>query len=77
MPSSERVRLEIAFDGGQTIAAEAAPDSAAGLQRALAAGSESVFELETEDGTYLIPLRRVVYVKREARETRIGFGAAP
>jgi hypothetical protein len=73
----DRVRLEIAFDGGQTVAAEARPDSADGLQRALAAGSEAVFELETEDGSYLIPLRRVVYVKRESRETRIGFGVAP
>ena len=73
MASDERVRLEIAFDGGQTIAAEARRDSADGLQRALAAGSETVFELEVDDGTYVIPLRRVVYVKRESRETRIGF----
>ena len=75
MPSNERVRVELAFDGGQIVAAEVLADSADGLQRALAAGGEAVFELEADDGTYLIPLRRVVYVKRVARETSVGFTA--
>jgi hypothetical protein len=29
-----------------------------------------------DDGRYSILLRRVVYVKRFARESRVGFGAA-
>jgi len=29
---------------------------------------------EAEDGRYTIALRRVVYVKRFAREGRVGFG---
>ena len=34
------------------------------------------FALEAEDGRYVIALRRVVYIKRFARDTRVGFGAA-
>jgi hypothetical protein len=73
--ADERVRLQIAFEGGQSVGALVAPEAADGLQRALAA-DESTFELETEDGSYVLALAKVVYVKRSARETQIGFGTA-
>jgi hypothetical protein len=41
--------------------------------RAALAGDELVFDLETEDETYVIALRKVVYVRRTSREMRIGF----
>ena len=44
--------------------------------RALAAGQDSAYSFEADDGRYTILLRRVVYVKRFARESRVGFGAA-
>ncbi len=72
--ADERVRLEIAFAGGQTIGALVTSAAADGLARALAAGPDGAFELEMEDGTYVIPLRAVMYVKRFSRETQIGFG---
>jgi hypothetical protein len=71
MPS-ERARLEIAFVGGQALAAIVDASNADAFQKALAS-SNGVFELEAEDGRYVIALERVVYVKRFARETRIGF----
>ena len=40
------------------------------------AGQDSTFSFEADDGRYTILLRRVVYVKRFARESRVGFGAA-
>ena len=43
-------------------------------QRRSQPGARGTFELETEDGSYLLPLARIVYVKRFARETTIGFG---
>ena len=70
----ERVRLEIAFKGGHTIGALVPASAAEGLERALGEGSDGVFELEADDGTYAIPLAGVVYVKRFSRETQIGFG---
>ena len=46
------------------------------LDRALAGGQDSTYSFEADDGRYTILLRRVVYVKRFARESRVGFGAA-
>ena len=39
-------------------------------------GASWSVRLEAEDGRYTIALQRVVYVKRYARESRVGFGAA-
>jgi hypothetical protein len=81
MASAERVRIEIAFDGGQIMGALVTPASADALERALgevdrpAGPGESALSLDAEDGRYTIAVRRVVYVKRFARESRVGFGA--
>jgi hypothetical protein len=70
-----RVRLDIAFEGGQIVGGNVSAAQADGFRSALA-GDELVFDLETEDGTYVIALRKVVYVRRTSRETHIGFGAS-
>jgi hypothetical protein len=74
-PADGRVRLEIAFEGGQVVGGNVSGQTADGLRAALA-GDELVFDLETEDGTYVVALRKVVYVRRTERETHIGFGAS-
>ena len=71
---AERIRIEVGFDGGQGLAALVSTAEADSLEKALAATPDNVFTLEAEDGHYTISLRRVVYVKRYARETRVGFG---
>ncbi len=71
---AERVRVEIGFDGGQGIAALVPVDAADELERALASGADGLFRLEAEDGHYAVALRRVVFVKRYLRESRVGFG---
>ncbi len=71
--ADERVRIELAFDGGQVLSLLVSIAAADELERALAAGTESALPLEAEDGRYAVALRRVVYVKRFARETRVGF----
>jgi hypothetical protein len=75
MPDQSHVRLEIAFDGGQIMGALVSAASADELDRALAAGQDSVIGLDAEDGRYTVALPRVVYVKRFARESRVGFGS--
>jgi len=52
-----------------------APDSADALERALAAGGEKALTLDAQDGHYVIKLDRIVYVKRFARDSRVGFAA--
>ena len=82
MSSAERVRIEIAFDGGQIMSALIAPNSADALEQALGAADlragtgEAALALDAEDGRYTIALQRVVYVERFLRESRVGFGAA-
>jgi ssDNA-binding replication factor A large subunit len=71
-----RIRVEISFDGGQAMAVLVPAETADELERVLAASQEGSFMLEAEDGRYTIALRRVVYVKRFARESRVGFGGA-
>lgn len=73
---AEQVRLEIAFDGGQIMGALVSPDDADALERALATGEDGSIALEASDGRYVVHVRRVVYVKRFARESRVGFGAS-
>jgi hypothetical protein len=74
-PTDGRVRLEIAFEGGQIVSGNVSGDIADGLRSALA-GDNLVYDLETEEGTYVIALRKVVYVRRTSRETHIGFGTS-
>jgi hypothetical protein len=71
-----QIKLQIAFEGGQIVAAHVTTAAADGLAKAMANG-DAVFDLETEDGTYLVAIAKVVYVRRSSRETHIGFGASP
>ncbi len=73
--SKERTRVEIAFDGGQTLSVLVDHSVAEALEAALAAGDEAAFGLDADDGHYTVALRRVVYVKRFTREGRVGFSS--
>ena len=75
MSSNDRVRVEIAFDGNQVLSVYVPPSTADDLDRALAGDQESL-SFEAEDGRYTVHMRKVVYMKRLARESRVGFGAA-
>ena len=70
----DSVRIEIAFDGGQIMGAMVTVAGADELERVLAAGYDESHVLDASDGRYTIALRRVVYAKRYARESRVGFG---
>lgn len=74
MAEGESIRIEIAFQGGQIMAAMVPPGTADELERALANGSDGTFPVEASEGRYSVVLRHVVYVKRFARESRVGFG---
>ena len=72
---SGRVRIEIAFDGGQIMGALVSVQSADELERALGSGTAGTLALDADDGRYSVALQRIVYVKRFSRESRVGFGA--
>ena len=71
--AADRARIEIAFDGGQTVSLMVSLVDASALDDALASGREDALTLEAESGRYTVALRRIVYVKRFARESRVGF----
>ena len=71
---SESVRIEIGFDGGQIMSALVTVEGAEALERALTHESPAILGLDANDGRYTVVLRRVVYLKRFARESKVGFG---
>jgi hypothetical protein len=74
--ADDLVRIEVGLDGGQILSALVSTASADSLDAALRAGAVSTVELQAEDGVLLLVLPRVLYAKRYARETRVGFDAA-
>jgi hypothetical protein len=72
---ADRTRIEIGFDGGQVLSALVDTEAVDRLEQALGADQEGAYALDVEDGRYTVSLRRIVYVKRFAREGRVGFGA--
>jgi hypothetical protein len=74
--SNDRVRIEIAFDGQQVLSVVVPQKTADELDQALAKNHEHALTFDSEDGRYTVSLHRIVYVKRFARESRVGFGAS-
>jgi hypothetical protein len=73
---TDRLRIEIGFDGGQVMSAHVQVSSADELEQALDNDSGGTVQIEAEDGRYTIPLSRIVYVKRYSREGRVGFSGS-
>ena len=74
MASGERIRIEIAFEGGAIVGATVSSEAISELEQALSDVAEATLALEADDGHYTLALRHVLYVKRFARESRVGFG---
>jgi hypothetical protein len=71
--ADDYVRVEIGFAGGQILSWLVTPDSADALDRNLGAGASGTLTLDGEEGIITVVLDRVLYVKRYAREARVGF----
>ena len=68
------VRVEIGLDGGQILSALVSASSAKALEKAIDNGDSGALALEAQDGELRLVLPRVLYAKRFARESRVGFG---
>jgi hypothetical protein len=71
---TESARIEVGFDGGQIMSALVTSNGAEALERAVSEGAKGTLALDAQDGRYTVVLERVVYLKRFARESAIGFG---
>ena len=74
MTETDRIRIEIAFEGTQVLNVYVPAAAADSLDSALAGAHDSL-SFEAEDGRYTVSVPKIVYVKRFARESRVGFGA--
>lgn len=75
MSENEHIRIEVAYEGGQIMGALVSVASADALEQALAGGGQAALTLDATDGRYTVAVQKVVYVKRFARESRVGFGS--
>jgi hypothetical protein len=66
-------RVEIGFQGGDVLSVRVPVEDADALDAALRTREDAVCELRGEDGRFLVALSQVLYVKRYAREARVGF----
>ncbi len=73
MPDADLILVHIGFRGGEVLAARVSVAGADALETAFRARTDEVIELEAEDGRLLVAVSMVSYVKRHAREGRVGF----
>ena len=74
--SDERVRLDIGFKGGATLTVAVTVPEADALEQRLRQGDGGLVELDADDGRLLVVAAHVLYVRRHARGSRVGFSAA-
>jgi len=75
MAESERVRVEIAFRSGQSLTVNILPAIADELEAALSKGTPDAVSFDADDGRYTAVVKMIAFVKRHARESRVGFGS--
>jgi hypothetical protein len=73
MAEAVLARVEIGFQGGDVLAMRVPVEDADALDAALKTRDDDVCELRGEDGRFIVVLSQVLYVKRYAREARVGF----
>ena len=71
---ADQVRIEIGFDGGQSLSMLVSAESADALAQGI--GQDGSVTLDAEDASYIVALRRVVYLRRFQRQAKVGFGVA-
>ena len=68
-----RRRVSIGFEGGQVLPLRLTEDKLGELRKALSGGSEGWHEVEAEDGSVVLNLAKVVFLRVDAEEQRVGF----
>jgi hypothetical protein len=74
MAETESVRIEVAFEGGQILGANVTVPSADAIEQAVASGGAGSLQIDTDDGRVTVVVSQVAWVKRFARDGRVGFG---
>ena len=75
MASGDRVRIDIAFEGGISLSVSVPQATVDDLDRVLANPEAESISFEADDGHYTLAVDKIVFVKRSSREQVVGFGA--
>ena len=67
-------RVTIGFEGTIPLSTRLSEDALQGLRDAL--GEGGWHDLQTEDGSALVYVPKVIYITTDSSENRVGFGAA-
>jgi len=70
--ASGKTSVEIGFDGGQVIPARLDDSQVKSLKKALSSG-DSPHEIETDEGTLLVDLGKVIFVRIASDAKTVGF----
>lgn len=67
-------RIDLGFDGGQMLSARVEQDDYEKIQKALSkSDSDRWFTLDAQDAEVLVDLSKVVYLRVDKEDTRVGF----
>jgi hypothetical protein len=66
-------QISIGFHG-QALGARVSAEQLAALRQALDAGTRGWHEVQAEEGTIALDLEKVVFVRVESADQRVGFG---
>ena len=70
---TERIRLEIGFDGGQIVAVETTEEEAGQVARAFAASSSARVSIDGDGCRLDLDTGRIAYVRRGLSGRQIGY----
>ena len=70
---SDKRRIAIGFHAGGALPLKLEQGKLDELHKAVTGGENGWYELETDDGTVLLNLGQVIYLRVEKDEQRIGF----
>ena len=74
MPDSDKPRrVALGFHAGGALSLRLAPEKLDDLRTTLTGGSSGWKEIEAEDGSVLVNLAQVIYLRVESDEHKIGF----
>jgi hypothetical protein len=71
---AEAQRVEIGFEGGQAVSVRLREEVLRDLRSRLEEGGW--FDLDTEDGTLGLDLRKVAFLRIDSGEHKVGFSSA-
>lgn len=69
---AKMIQVEIGFDGGQVIPARLSEGQVKDLRKALGSG-DSPHEIEIEEGSLLVDLGKVIFVRISSDAKTVGF----